>query len=75
MNDHALVSEVRRREKYDEWFCQCSDFVDLYEPAYNTIRDTLTKAQQIQLDNYISACENLEHARLFIAYQIGKEGI
>ena len=75
MDDYALVLEVHRREQTDEWFCQCRDFVDLYEPAYQAILETLTQAQQLQLDNYISACENLEHARLFISYQIGREGL
>ena len=55
----------------DEWYQQCLRAVEEKEAVFLAIRDALTTEQQEQLDGYIAACEELEHALVPLAYRLG----
>lgn len=51
----------------------CVEEVEKWEPFYFSIRDSLPEEQRIQLENYIIACEELDHAMLALAFEEGRE--
>ena len=73
MNTYDWMDELNRRADGDEWFQARLEDVKAREPAFLAIRDTLTEAQRDALDDYIGACEDLEHSRTLLAYELGRE--
>ena len=65
------MDELTRLAKDDPWYQECLADVRRKETAFVKLRDALPQAQQQELDAYIAACEELEHALLPIAYRIG----
>lgn len=49
------------------------DEVKKWEDAYYSLRDSLPEGQRITLESYISACEELDHGMLLMAYEEGRE--
>ena len=63
---------IALRANADEWYQQCLAEVKNRETAFLNIREMLAENQREQLDAYVSACEELEHSKIYIAYEIGK---
>ena len=55
------------------WYQECLENVKAAEPGFLAIRQTLSPAQQEQLDAYLSACEELDHCLTLLAYQVHRE--
>lgn len=64
------IEELMALAASDPWYQECLADVNAREPAFLTIRDTLTVTQQEQLDGYIAACEELEHSLVLLAHRI-----
>ena len=67
------MKELSNRAKADLRYRQLLSVVKNREQDYLQIQALLTPGNQIRLDNYISACEELEQALIVLAYQLGKE--
>lgn len=67
------IDEITEHARLDVWYLQCLANVKARETAFLDIRNSLPDEQRQQLDSYIAACEELEHALLPIAYRLGKE--
>ena len=53
--------------KNDPNYQACLEEMRRWEPAYLALRDALPEMQRRTLENYISACEELDHAMLLLA--------
>lgn len=53
--------------KYDPVYQKCLEEVKRLEPLYLALRDSLPEMQRRVLEDYISACEELDHALLLLA--------
>ena len=51
----------------------CIDEVKKWEDAYDSLRDSLPEGQRIVLESYLSACEELDHGMLLLAYEEGRK--
>lgn len=58
--------------RVEPWYQQCLLDTAAAEPGFETLRGSMTQAQRETLDRYIAACEELDHARLLLAYELGK---
>ena len=65
------MEKIALASRGDAWYQQCLADLQAKEPAFLAIRETLTEGQQEQLDAYIAACEELEHSKIYIAYELG----
>ena len=63
------IAELAR---FDPWYQRCLKDVQEKEQAFLAIHEMLTEEQQLQLDRYIAAREELEHALIPIAYHLGR---
>ena len=70
-----LIRQITRLAESDPWHRRCLEELRRTEPDFLAIRQTLTEAQQEKLDAYISACEELEHSKIYIAFNLGKHKI
>ena len=50
----------------------CIREVEKWEKLYCDIRDSLPEEQRTVLESYLSACEELDHAMLWLAYEEGR---
>ena len=53
--------------KNDPNYQACLEEVRRWEPAYLALRESLPDMQKRSLENYISACEELDHAMFQLA--------
>lgn len=67
------MKELSNRAKANLRYRQLLSVVKNREQDYLQIQALLTPGDQIRLDNYISACEELEQALIVLAYQLGQE--
>ena len=67
------MDELTEQAKMDMLYLQSLTRVKETEPAFLALRDSLPEEQRELLDQYIAACEELEHALAPIAYRMGKE--
>ena len=55
------------RAKVDPQYQSCLEEVKRMEPEFLAWRDTLEENRRNVLDDYLSACEELDHALLMVA--------
>ena len=67
------MEKLNNRAKANLWYRQLLSVVKKREQDYLQIQALLTPDDQLRLDNYISACEELEQALIVLAYQLGQE--
>ena len=67
------TDKLNNRAKANLCYRQLLSVVKEREQDYLQIQALLTPDDQLRLDNYISACEELEQALIVLAYQLGKE--
>ena len=53
--------------KEDPYYQACLEEVKRLEPVYLALRDSLPEMQKKVVEDYISACEELDHALLALA--------
>ena len=56
--------------KNDPNYQACLEEVRRWEPVYLALRDALPQMQKKVMEDYISACEELDHALLLLAIKI-----
>lgn len=69
----VFMDELNQRTMADPWYRECADEMQQRTAAYQAIYQTLTPQQQEDLELYIAACEEAEHAAVFVAYRLGRE--
>lgn len=57
---------------YDPWYQKLLAQCVRAEEDYQRIRSALTAPQREKLEAYIALCEELEHRRACLAYELGK---
>jgi len=72
MEVQSWVDELDQMCQKDEWYQLWLARVEKLEPAYEQVRGFLDEAQREALDQYIMACEELDHARQLLSYQLGR---
>ena len=68
------TQELAAMAAADECYQNCLKEVQELEEMFLRLRDMLTTPQRELLDRYISACEELDHTAVRLAYQLGREG-
>ena len=68
------TQELAIRAAQDEHYQNCLQEVQELEEMYLRLREMLSIPQRELLDRYISACEELDHIMVQLAYQLGREG-
>ena len=65
------VTEEKLMElaKEDPHYQACLEEIKRLEPVYLALRDALPQMQKKIMEDYISACEELDHALLALALQ------
>lgn len=64
---HDRMRELMEFAKNKPEYQQCLEEVRRLEPLYLALRDSLPEMQRRVLEDYISACEELDHALLLLA--------
>lgn len=59
--------------KQDEHYQNCLNEVQELEILFLRLREMLSPTQRELLDRYLSACDELDHAMVRLAYQLGRE--
>lgn len=72
MNSKDWQKELDALCRVEPWYRQCLRDTAAAEPGFETLRESLTAAQRETLDRYIAACEEQDHARLLLAYELGR---
>ena len=72
MTDLQWRTRLYQQAMTDELCCLCREQVCRTEPDYLAIREGLDDIQQMQLDDYLTACEALEDSLLRLAYELGR---
>ena len=67
MREKIRYEDLMELAKEDPNYQTCLEEVKRWEPAYLALRDALPELQKKALDNYISACEELDHILLLLA--------
>ena len=67
--EKALALKTKQDSHYQSLLQQARE----KESAFLSLRSTLTQSQQEILDGYISACEELDHCLIQLAYDLGRE--
>ena len=73
MCDYEWINELNQMAKADSWYQARLTEVNNLETTFLSFRSSLTPEQREELDNYISACEELEHALVLLAYRLGQK--
>lgn len=73
MEEYPWLEELNRMEKEDPWRRECLARVIERTAAYEQAVQALTREQRQAVEDYIAACEELEHASVFLAYGLGGE--
>jgi len=66
-------SRIIEKTKTDFRYQECYQALQKTEEEFLQIRDALPPEQREQLNNYISACEEMDYIMLRLAYLVGKE--
>ena len=66
------VEELDQMCRGDNWYQLWLARVEELEPAYEQVRVLLEETQREALDQYVMACEELDHARVVLSYQLGR---
>ena len=64
---HDRMRELMEFAKNRPEYQQCLEEVRRLEPLYLALRDSLPEMQRRVLEDYISACEELDHVLLLLA--------
>lgn len=64
--------EMLALARIDPWHAACAEALRRAEPLFLAIQASLPEDQQEALDQYISACEELQYSLIFSAYEVGK---
>ena len=67
MKEINRIKTLMDLAKTDAQYQQCLEEVKRLEPVYLALRDALPEMQQRVLEDYLSACEELDHALLLLA--------
>ena len=67
------TQELANRAAKDEHYQNCLQEVQKLEEMFLRLREMLSTPQRELLDRYISACEELDHAKVHLAYRMGQE--
>jgi hypothetical protein len=71
MEEWVNILNMRCRE--DVWYQQCLKEARAAEDGFRILRNSLTPQQRSLLEAYLMTGEELEHARLRLAYALGCE--
>ena len=67
MRGEIWYKNLMELAKNDSHYQNCLEEVKRLEPVYLALRDALPEMQQSVLEDYLSACEELDHALLLLA--------
>ena len=67
MREENVYGDLLEQAKEDSYYQACLEEVKRWEPAYLALRDTLPEMQRRVVEEYVSACEELDHALLVLA--------
>ena len=67
MREEIWEKNLLELAKEDPYYQACLEEVKRLEPVYLTLRDALPEMQKKVMEEYISACEELDHALLALA--------
>lgn len=68
-----FVNELHERAMKDPHSLDCAAQMAKRVPDYQKVCEILTPELEKQLDLYIAACEEYEHAFVFLAYMMGRD--
>ena len=72
METTKWMDELVRMAKADPWYQEWLAKANSLETEFRRIRDALPKEDQNLLDDYISACEELDNSMTLLAYHQGR---
>ena len=75
MEQTEWMEYLMERAKMDTQYQSCLEEVNRLEPAFLALRDSLSREQQQILDDYFSACEEMDHALLPLAMEAGQSNL
>lgn len=67
MEEKIRMEQLEELCRKDSWYQQCLRKAEQLEPAFEQLRSSLDEGQREILDQYLMACEELDHARLLLA--------
>ena len=67
------INELIQRAAIDHQYQQMLEIVKGKEAKFLNVRNSLSPEQRDIIDDYIAACEELDHILTGIAYTLGKE--
>ena len=67
MREEIWEKNLLELAKEDSHYQACLEEVKRLEPVYLALRDALPQMQKKVMEDYISACEELDHALLLLA--------
>ena len=67
MREEIWEKNLLELAKEDSHYQACLEEVKRLEPVYLALRDALPQMQKKVMEDYISACEELDHALLALA--------
>ena len=75
MEQTEWMEYLMERAKMDTQYQSCLEEVNRLEPAFLALRDSLSREHQQILDDYLSACEEMDHALLPLAMEAGQSNL
>lgn len=72
MEPYPWLEQLRHMEREDPWRRECLGRVQALTAGYEAACAGLTPSQRQAIEDYIAACEEVEHASVFLAYTLGK---
>ena len=66
MEEKSWLEELAEMAKTDEEYQQCLKALRRAQPAYLAFRDSLPEDQRKTVEDYLTACENMDQALLFL---------
>lgn len=73
MKETTWFKDLMEMAKHNAYYQQCLTEVRELEPVFLNIRSSLPELQQKALDSYISACEELDHSLLRLAWNVARD--
>ena len=71
MNENELWNQLMAKAGQDAEYQQALQRLKEVEAAYLALLETLSCSQRETLERYITACEEMDEALVFVAYQFG----
>ena len=68
MREENWYKNLMKLAKEDPHYQTCLEEVKRWECAYLALRETLPEMQRRVVEGYLSACEELDHALLMLAF-------